>query len=68
MQELVLVKLELPVQGMFIGSQLWNQRFVFLFLLGQDIWLEEQERGQAAKVHQERHSASQTWTTKCQTG
>lgn len=39
-----------------------------MFFLGQDIRLEEQERGQAAKVHQERHPASQIWTAKCQTG
>lgn len=40
----------------------------FFFFLGQDIRLEEQERSKAAEVHQERHSASQIWTTECQTG
>lgn len=40
----------------------------FFFCLGQDIWLEEQERSQTTEVHQERYPASQIWTAKCQAG
>lgn len=67
-QEQELIKLELLDGGMFLEVNCETDDCLTFFSLGQDIWLEEQERGQAAEVHQERYSASQIWTAKCQTG